>query len=131
MVEGRVARILSKTELVLNVGEEQSVKEGMEFVVYEVGEQVIDPESEEELGPLETVKGRVKVWHVMPRTSRARSLTYLASVPPMGETFLRLSRSVTGARTETRRRQLMVREEDIQPPKAVSEIRVGDWVKSV
>jgi len=65
-IKGNVAGILDDYTLVLNIGSENSVRPGMKFVIYEVGEPIIDPETKKELGKLELVKGFVEVINVQP-----------------------------------------------------------------
>ncbi len=74
-VTGKVARTLSKTVLVLNIGTDDGVREGMEFVIFEEGDEIVDPETKESLGKLEIVKGNVIVVSVQPRISIAETAT--------------------------------------------------------
>src|SRR5947207_1217172 len=66
MVYTKVARIISDTDLILAAGSEDGVKEGTEFVIFQLGEPIPDPETGESLGELELVKGRVVATHVQP-----------------------------------------------------------------
>src|SRR5438093_56490 len=61
MIHTRIAKILSPTKVVLPVGAEHGVLEGTEFIIYELGEEIHDPETGESLGRLELHKGRVRV----------------------------------------------------------------------
>ena len=123
MITGKVAKILSDEELILNIGLDDDVKEGMEFVIFEEGEHIFDPQSGDDLGPLETVKGRVTVYHVMPRLSRARTKTYRSSsVQAMYDV-------VRGV--ESRRRKLEIVGGDAKPVREDLTVRVGDKVHSV
>jgi hypothetical protein len=86
-MQTKVVKILSDTAVVLGVGANQGVGEGHAFVIFEPGEEIIDPETKESLGSLEIVKGRVKVAHVMPqmciaRTER-RTVTRTKTVSPL------------------------------------------------
>lgn len=64
MIEGKVAKIIDDTDVVVNVGEEDGVERDMEFIVYEVGEVIEDPDTGEALGNVEHVKARVKPKHI-------------------------------------------------------------------
>jgi len=64
MIEGRVAKVSSKTDIVVNVGKEDDVKMDQEFIVYEVGEVIEDPDTGEALGNVEHVKARVTPKHI-------------------------------------------------------------------
>ncbi len=62
--------------LYVNVGSEGGVKEGDEFSVYRVGEQIKDPDTGEVLGANETRVGRVKITSVKgPRLSTAAAVS--------------------------------------------------------
>lgn len=68
-----VAKILSDTEIVLNVGSDHSVHSGQEFLIYEVGDEILDPVTKESLGQLEVQKGQVTVISVQPKMSIAQT----------------------------------------------------------
>jgi len=65
-IKGNVAGILDDFTLVLNIGSENGVRSGMKFVIYELGETILDPGTQKELGKLELVKGFVEVINVQP-----------------------------------------------------------------
>src|SRR5260370_36133362 len=75
MIQTKIARINSSTEVILAAGSRQGVKEGMVFVIYELGDEIRDPETGESLGRLELVKGRVTVAHVQEKVSHAVTLS--------------------------------------------------------
>ncbi len=75
MIQTKVAQILSPTQVVLAAGSEHGVREGMEFIIYDLSDMIFDPETNEPLGQLELVKGRVKASHVQARISVATTLT--------------------------------------------------------
>lgn len=75
VIRGKVAKIINSRELVLNVGEDNGVVEGMIFEILDPkGEKIYDPETEEFLGSLEIAKVRVKVKTVEKKLSIA--ITY-------------------------------------------------------
>jgi curli biogenesis system outer membrane secretion channel CsgG len=70
-IVGKIAKADGGT-LYVNVGSEGGVKEGDEFTVYRVGEQIKDPDTGEVLGANETKVGRVRITSVKgPRLSAA------------------------------------------------------------
>src|SRR5664280_2933859 len=70
-VVGKIAKADGGT-LYVNAGSEAGVKEGDEFNVYRVGEQIKDPDTGEVLGANEVKVGRVRITNVMgPRLSTA------------------------------------------------------------
>jgi hypothetical protein len=69
-LRGRVAQILNERELVINVGEQEGVEEGMRFAVLAGSPvQIPDPETGEPLGWLDREKVRVEAINVMERMS--------------------------------------------------------------
>ena len=132
MIIGKVARIMSDEEVILSVGSEHGVKENMEFVIFSESDHVYDPETGEDLGAIEIVKGRVRVCHVMDKMSRARTLTYQVHVPSLPETVKWLGSALySEPRVETRRRKLKVPEGQVQPLAVDLVVRIGDKVRSV
>jgi curli biogenesis system outer membrane secretion channel CsgG len=74
-VVGKIAKADGGT-LYVNAGSEAGVKEGDEFAVYRVGEQIKDPDTGEVLGANEMKVGRVKITSVKgPRLSLAAPLS--------------------------------------------------------
>lgn len=131
MIMGKLARILSDEEVVLNVGSEDGVEEDMEFVIFSESDHILDPETGDDLGAIETVKGRVKVYHVMEKMSRATSLTYQVRVPsPYERTFLGVGRLLQPS-YETRTSKLEVLEDQVRPLKEDLVVRIGDKARSV
>jgi len=71
-IYGKVARILSSRELVLNVGQEDGVEVGMFFdILSPEGDEIRDPDSGEVLGSIRKPKVRVKISSVQERLSVA------------------------------------------------------------
>jgi hypothetical protein len=66
-VEAKVAKVVDDYTLVLNAGSEHGVSIGQRFLIYAIGEEILDPDTEESLGQLEIVKGTGKVTHVQER----------------------------------------------------------------
>ena len=78
-IEGKVAKILGKGEIVINRGRANGVRAGMIFEVFAPeGEEVWDPDTGETLGTVEDVKARAEVTEVKERLAVAR-LTDAAS----------------------------------------------------
>lgn len=62
---GVIAQIYDdQTQFVLNKGSAHGIKQHHRFIIFELGNEVIDPESGENLGALEMIKGRVKPLHI-------------------------------------------------------------------
>ena len=72
-VEGKVAKVLGNSEIVLNRGRADGVRTGMVFEVFAPdGEEVWDPDTGETLGTVEDVKAQAEVTEVKERLAVAR-----------------------------------------------------------
>jgi hypothetical protein len=72
-VEGKVAKILGKGEIVLNRGRSHGVRPGMLFeILAPEGEEVWDPDTGETLGTVEDVKAKAEVTEVKEKLAIAR-----------------------------------------------------------
>ena len=125
MIQTKIARILSPTQVVLAAGLDQGVEEGMEFIIYELTEPIEDPETKESLGQLELHKGRVRVVHVQDKISTTRTKSRqvqrsIFAISPL------LSYSETVYET------LSVDKNQVKSlPDANQIVKVGDLVRSV
>jgi hypothetical protein len=63
----KVAKVIDAYTLVINAGSESGIGIGQRFLVYAIGEEVLDPDTGESLGVLELVKGTGKATHVQER----------------------------------------------------------------
>ena len=102
-IQGKVAAILNERELVINRGEVAGVEEGMKFKVMSHELDIIDPESNEQLGVFAREKVRVKVVEVYPKYSVASTyetyqVTQGSGLPDISHLFSP-RRSVTRVRT--------------------------------
>jgi hypothetical protein len=72
-VEGKVAKILGKGEVVLNRGRSHGVRQGMIFEIFAPeGEEVWDPDTGETLGTVEDVKAKAEVTEAKEKLAVAR-----------------------------------------------------------
>ncbi|WP_164659518.1 hypothetical protein [Tropicibacter sp. Alg240-R139] len=69
----RVVQIIDEYNLVLNKGGSSGIQSGDRFLVFRVGENIIDPKTGEDLGALETVVGKVRVSHLQELISTVSS----------------------------------------------------------
>ena len=133
---GRIVHIPSDHEVVINKGLSDGVKYDMEFVIYEEGDPVIDPETREVLDRIEIVKNRVYVTHLQNRICTAEPAPAgldisqtLARAHRRGEHGISLSS--TGTKPGIRPK-LRIVDGQIQPQRNVSdEIKVGDRVRNI
>ena len=72
-VEGKVAKIMGRGEIVVNRGRQHGVRAGMVFEVFAAeGEEVWDPDTGETLGTVEDVKAKAEVTEVKEKLAIAR-----------------------------------------------------------
>ena len=69
----KVAKVQDEYCLVLNKGSNDGIKPGQRFLIYSIGEEIIDPDTQKSLGQLEIVKGTGKVTHLQPTMSTIQS----------------------------------------------------------
>lgn len=62
-----------KEKLTINRGSEDGVQVDQKFLIYQLGEELFDPDTRESLGNLEVVRGIGKVIHVQPRMATLES----------------------------------------------------------
>jgi hypothetical protein len=63
-LEGKIVKILDDYRVIINIGENTHIRKDMKFFVYELGEEITDPDTGKSLGKLENVKHRFRVDHV-------------------------------------------------------------------
>ena len=72
-VEGKVAKIMGKGEIVINRGRQHGVRGGMLFEIFTPeGEEVWDPDTGETLGTVEDIKAKAEVTEVKEKLAVAR-----------------------------------------------------------
>lgn len=69
----KVANVRDEYTLILNKGSNDGIKPGQRFLIYSLGEEIIDPDTQKSLGKLEIVKGTGKVTHIQPTMATIRS----------------------------------------------------------
>jgi len=124
---GKIIDIKNPYTIVINKGYEDGVEEDMRFIVYELGEELKDPETSASLGNMEYVKAKVKVDYVGDKFSIAKSYeTHTVSSP------LSASVAIFGPREELK--ELPLSQETkakLSENKIVLEVKPGDWVKQI
>lgn len=63
----RVVAVIDHYRCVLNLGSEDGLELGDKFIIYGLGQDIVDPDTGEELGVLEIVRGKAKITHLQPR----------------------------------------------------------------
>jgi len=93
-IECKVAGIIDEYTVVINRGYEHGVEEDMRFVIYEPGEEIKDPETDESLGKFEYVKAKVEVVDVKEKFSTAETYETHTTTTPATQ-FLAQARGET------------------------------------
>ena len=127
-IKGKVAKIIDDYSVLINVGSQHGVTNGMRFVIYEEGEEVLDPDTGESLGAWEVVKGQVVAQHVQERIT-------LAGAPPeeaksVAVPVSSLMAEVSKGRSESDS-TLNVKRSDLSGRPHVGPVAIGDHVRSI
>ena len=126
VAEGRVARILNERELVINLGTEQGIQDGMKFSVLEETGNILAPETRESLGSLTREKIRVKIVDVRPKLSVGRTYETISARAP--GSFLGLLQTSTIRKIQTIN---VVGSEAAPFGDSVGYVKVGDKVVQI
>lgn len=133
ITQGKVVKIVDEYSVVVDIGSKHGVGEDMEFVIFEEGETVTDPDTGEELGRMEHPKAKVKPHHIMEELTvmeSAETEIRTFDPPPTIPTFSNIFSDI-GKREK---REVRVRKElplDELPDKQEMDktIKVGDLVR--
>ena len=126
----KVAKIINNKTIVINRGFDDNVKKGDSFLVYAIGEEIIDPETGESLGKLEIVRGRAIAEHIQEKMSTLKSSK---TVLPDKKVIYRkpIGRSLgllTGLGSAIETKEEVYGESEILP---FDGVKVGDLVKPI
>lgn len=72
----KVIEILNSKELMINYGSSQGAKKGREIRISIKGEPVIDPDTKEQIGTLDIIKGELEIYQTYPNFSICRNIQY-------------------------------------------------------
>ena len=73
MTNCKVIKIIDENTIVINKGKNDNIKNGDKFLIYKLGEELIDPDTNESLGYLEIVCGEGRVTNAQERMSTVES----------------------------------------------------------
>ena len=140
-VESRLAKIVhvvapgfanGPLEVVINHGSHQGVKPGDLFIVFGIGPHIIDPDTGQDLGALEILRGRGEVVHVQEhlatiRTAERRRIRPAKRITrePSWAAGVGLSRMLGGSG--------VVMEEELSPEAEIpfDSVQLGDFAKPI
>lgn len=131
---GTVLRINDDhTEFVINKGSAHGIHDGLKFLILELGEDILDPETGESLGVLEIVKGEAVVLHVQEKMATLISNEFITK-PGTEEIIYHngQSRSNYGLRTSWLKENAPTSKivtEPVKMIKSLVKVKVGDKVK--
>jgi hypothetical protein len=77
---GKVVRVLDDYSIVVNRGADSGFELGNQFLVVGLGDEIIDPDTNENLGRLEIVKGKVEVAHAQEKMATLKSCRYSRAI---------------------------------------------------
>jgi hypothetical protein len=77
----KVALIQSSGDVVINKGRVDGVKIGDNFLVFGLGPNIVDPDTKEDLGAIEIIRGKAKVSHVQDRIATLTSVEQATTSP--------------------------------------------------
>ena len=130
-IRARVAKILDEEHILLSAGEEDGVRIGMLFVIFDEGEEVKNPETGESLGRVERVKGMVVVSHVQERLCQATPPETVVEDPESTVLSARLSWTDPTKRGGKKREKLYIRSHEASGWTPPGPISVGDPARSL
>ena len=139
IIEGKVAKILDEYSIVINVGRNDGVTEGMVFVIFtQSSDEIKDPDSGETLGTLENVKDYVSAIHIQDKFATCVAKE-VKKIPEEGESSS--AQTLSGAmmaesmsarpRGKIRTEKLNINTSQIAGVPQLDPITLGDKVRSV
>jgi len=72
----KIIKVIDDFDIVINRGSESGVVLGSKFLIFGTGERLIDPDTGEDLGTLELVRGKARVVHVQSKMATLSSDEY-------------------------------------------------------
>ena len=133
-ISGKVAAVIDDTTLVLNLGRESGVREGMLFAIVSDHQDVADPDSGESLGKWEFVKARVLVTHVQEKMCTVRSPLAAGggeeTTGTLSAMMVRHSFGLYGSHKEARQ-SLAVRAGDVSGQATAKPVAIGDIARVI
>lgn len=69
----KILKIIDPKTIVIDRGSEDGVKDGDTYLVYALGEDIVDPDTKENYGKLEIVKGRAIAEHTQEKITTLKS----------------------------------------------------------
>jgi hypothetical protein len=124
-IRGKIIRILNPETFIINLGSSNRIEEDSIFSILGSPENVVDPNTDEDLGAIQIVKGRLKADKVYDKFTIAVSRWIEA-------TYLDFIINPLKTKDSVHEEKLFVNEKDIQPWKSLkgNPVSVGDDVET-
>lgn len=123
LLKGKVLKILDPYRVVVDIGRDKGITFEMRFIIYELGEEIFDPDTGELLDRLEIIKHQLRVSQIQEKFSVMRS----------DETERDYGMSLLGWNTTEERYKTVPLSTAEKPAKASEKeykiIKVGDFVR--
>ncbi|PKP64191.1 MAG: hypothetical protein CVT85_11780 [Alphaproteobacteria bacterium HGW-Alphaproteobacteria-7] len=121
----KIIKLIDDATVVINRGLRDNIKIGDRFLVFGEGEEISDPDTGENLGVVEIVRGRVKVSHVQDKICTAKSIEVSTSAKKItriqGDVWAR----AMGRQTE----EIIEEPEKFEEP--LDDPKIGDFVRPI
>jgi hypothetical protein len=127
---GKIAHIIDETHVILNIGSNQGVKLNQIFLIYQEGDEVFDPDTNESLGKVEITKGRIIVEHVQEKMAIAATEKKEPDVTSHNKILSELMVDASIPK-DSEREKLKVDPYHLKPLPQVTSVRIGDLVRSI
>lgn len=119
----KVASIIDTKRIVINKGANEGIHLNQMFLIYKLGDEIIDPDTKEILGQLEIVLGRGIVTHVQDKMA-----TLTSNIIRQGQTRVIKNPSKNALLNFIGGDQIITEPGDIEP---FNEINIGDFAKPI
>lgn len=128
MLKGKVLKIVSQTKVLINLGSQQGVKIGMRFVIYDEGEMITDPTTNQPIEKLEIVKGEFEIIQVQQKISLGESFRIITkkTTPPWVDAYASMTETTT-QKIKVEEPLTMEKIKEALP----TPLKVGDLVRSI
>ena len=121
LLKGKVLKILDPYRVVVDIGYQDGIKNDMKFIIYELGDEILDPDTGRVIDRLEIIKHNIKVTQIQEKFSIMRSDEY---EPDFMKTLL------TSGNINTKVIPLSTEEKPAKSSeKEYKKIKVGDLVR--
>lgn len=120
-----------KTQFVINKGSNDNVYPYQKFLIVELGDSVIDPDTGENLGILEIVKGQAKFFHIQEKMSTLISDEYIQT-PAMEEVIYKSkNKNLFGIPVSEQEPSSKIKKQPEKVVKPLLNVKIGDFVKII